>query len=293
MNKSYERKVKGELYGDTSHVRKIIIFALTASVLVANILIIYSPLDSKIVSSYILQLLASAATTSVSILIVYRQKIDGLIGKAFAFLAAGFVLYFVAEVVRSYIEIGLGIENPLLSISYALWLGGYCSFFYFVFKMYNLLWASHSRTHQISVGMICIAFLIYIIISISGTAELSTPEGMISFLIPVTFLTLDIALLIPTALILLNPKKGPLTPIPWFFTAVILLTIGDVLLVYTYNVSSAKTLSWLSSLFFITAYLTAAAGLFWHNRFFIVRQKEKKIKYKQNQSESASWPIGK
>jgi len=292
MNKSYERKVKGDLLGDTSHVRKNIIFALTASVLVANILIIYSPLETKVVFCDILQLLASVATASVSILIVYRQKIDGLIGKAFAFLAVGFVLYFVAEVVRSYIEIGLGIENPFLSISYALWLGGYCSFFYFISKMYNILWASHSRSHQISVSMISIAFLISVIISISGTANFSTPEGTISFLIPITFLTLDIALLIPTALILLNPRKGPLTPIPWFFTAVILLTIGDVLLAYSYNVSSAKTLSWLSNLFFITAYMTAAAGLLWHNRFFIVHQKEKKIKYKQIQSESTSWPTG-
>jgi len=280
MNKSCERKMKGNVFFDTSSVRKNIIFVLTASVLFASILIIYSPTEIKVFLTDIIQLLSALSAATISIVIVYRQKIDGLIGKAFAFLAAGFVLYLVAEVVRSYIEIGLGIENSFLSISYALWLAGYASFFYFVSKMYHLLWASHSRTHQISVSVICLAFLISLVILISGTAELSTQEGVISFLIPMTLLALDIALLIPSALILLNPRKGPLTPIPWIFCAIVLLTIGDSVLAFTYNVPTMRNSFQISSLFFITAYLTAAGGLFWHNRFFIVHKKEKKIKSK-------------
>lgn len=303
MNKSFGCKSKGNIFYDTSKTRKNIIIALTGSVLFASLLIIHSPAEIKTFLTDIIQLLAALAAAVISIVILYRQKVDGVIGKAFAFLAAGFVLYLVAEVVRSYIEIGLGIENHFLSISYALWLAGYASFFYFISKMYHLLWASHSRRHQISVSLTCTVFLISLLIPLSGTAELSPQEGKIAFLIPTVFLALDIALLIPSALILLNPRKGPLTPIPWIFCAIVLLTIGNSVLAYTHNVPSLRSSSWVANIFFITAYLTAASGLFWHNRFFIGHQKEKSsepVKFEakafhvqQDTDRDRRWPISK
>lgn len=270
MNKNHGPRIKGSIYLDTSSVRKNLVFVLTASVLVLSLIIIYSPADKKTLSVDIIQPLVATAAAAFSFMIVYRQKTDGLVGRAFTFLAAGFVLYFIAEIVRSYNEITLGIESPFVSVAYALWLIGYVPFFYFIFKMYHLLGASHSRTHQILVSVTGVACVAYFISVALQTAELSTQEGVAAFLIPTTFLVLDIVLLVPSALIILNPVKGPLTPIPWIFSAVLLLAIGNSVFAYVYSVPSMETLTWTPNLFFIASYLIATAGLFWYNRFFIV-----------------------
>jgi hypothetical protein len=267
------------VYLDTAWVRKNLVIVLTVSVILTNLLLIFSPAAKKTLLIDMIQPLAATIAAAFSFMIVYRQNSDGLIGRAFTFLAAGFALYLVAEMIRSYNEIGLGIESSFASAAYALWLIGYGPFFYFIFKMYHLLGASHSRTHQILVSITGLAFLTFFISLALLTAELSTQEGIASFLIPVTYLVLDIVLLIPSALILLNPVKGPLTPIPWIFSSIILLSIGDSVLAYTYNVLFMENLTWTSNLFFIASYLIAAAGLYWHNRFFIVNQKEKQIKF--------------
>ena len=81
-------------------------------------------------------------------------------------------------------------------------------------------------------------------------------------------------LIVPSALILLNPVKGSLTSIPWIFLAVLILGIGDSIFAYTYNVRTMEDLNWVSKLFFITSYVIATGGLFWHHKFFIRNQKQ-------------------
>jgi len=89
-----------------------------------------------------------------------------------------------------------------------------------------------------------------------------------------------VVLIVPSALILLNPVKGSLTSIPWIFLAVLILGIGDCIFAYTFNVRAMEDLNWISKLFFITSYVIAAGGLFWHNKFFIGNQKESMFFYK-------------
>jgi hypothetical protein len=272
----------------TSSVRRNLALVLTAGILVASLIIIFSPANEKDLSAVILQTIASAIAAAFSLLIVHRQKTNGLVGKAFTFLALGFVLYLIAEVVRSYNEITLGIDNPFLSLPYALWVTGYGTFFFFIFKMYQLLGASQSRIYQILVALTSTIFLVTFIGLALPTSEWSTQERIAEFLIPSTFLVLDIGLIIPCTLIILNPVKGPLTPIPWIFSAVLLLTIGDGLLMYAYNVPSLNTLTWIANLFFISSYLVATAGLFWYNRFFIFTEKDKHAQYSESSHRNAA-----
>jgi hypothetical protein len=270
-------KSKKQSYFDTRSVRNSLIPVLIASVLLAYLLIILSPVDKKALLIDIIKPTSAAIATAFSLVVVYRQKMDGIIGKAFTLLAAGLTLFLIGELISSYNDIALGIENSLPSIAYVFWTIAYGPIFYFVFKMYYFLGASHSKTHQISICIIGAVFLTYFITLTSQNAEFSTQRGIASFLISIAYPVLDVVLIVPSALILLNPVKGSLTSIPWIFLAVLILGIGDTIFAYTFNVRAMEDFNWISKLFFITSYVIAAGGLFWHNKFFICNQKETKF----------------
>jgi len=247
---------------------------LIASVLIAYLLIILSPEDKKMLVIDIIKLTSAAIATALSLVVIYRQKSDGLIGKAFILLAAGLTLFLVGELISSYSDIALGIENQLPSIAYIFWTIAHGPIFYFIFKMYRFLGASNSKTHQILICILGVVFITYFISIASQNAEFSSQLGVVSFLISIGYPVLDAVLIVPSALILLNHVKSSLTSIPWIFLAVLILGIGDSLFAYTYNVQTIEDLNWISKLFFITSYVIAAGGLFWHNKFFIGNQKE-------------------
>jgi hypothetical protein len=264
---------KKQSYFDTRSVRNSLIPVLIASVLLAYLLIILSPVDKKALLIDMIKPTSAEIATAFSLVVVYRQKTDGIIGKAFTLLAAGLTLFLIGELISSYNDIALGIENALPSIIYHFWTIAYDPIFFFVFKMYYFLGASHSKTHKISICIVRTVFLTYFITLTSQNAEFSTQRGIASFLISIAYPVLDVVLIVPSALILLNPVKGSLTSIPWIFLAVLILGIGDSIFAYTFNVRAMEDLNWISKLFFITSYVIAAGGLFWHNKFFICNQK--------------------
>lgn len=268
---------KKQSYFDTRPVRNSLIPVLIASILLAHLLIILSPVDKKAMLIDIIKPTSAAIATVFSLVVVYRQKTDGIIGKAFTLLAVGLTLFLIGELISSYNGIALGIENSLPSIAYVFWTMAYGPIFYSVFKMYYFLGASQSKTHQILICIVGAVFLTYFITLTSQTAEFSTQRGIASFFISITYPVLDVVLIVPSALILLNPEKGSLTSIPWIFLAVLTLGIGDSIFAYTYNVRTMEDLNWISKLFFITSYVIVAGGLFWHNKFFIRNQKETKF----------------
>jgi hypothetical protein len=277
MYNHHGHESKKQSYFNIRSVRNSLIPVLIASVLLAYLLIILSPVDKKALLIDIIKPTSAAIATALSLVVVYRQKTDGIIGKAFTLLAAGLTIFLIGELISSYNDIALGIENSLPSIAYVFWTIAYGPIFYFVFKMYYFLGASHSKTHQILICIVGAVFLTYFITLTSQNAEFSTQRGIASFLISIAYPVLDVVLIVPSALILLNPIKGSLTSIPWIFLAVLILGIGDSIFAYTFNVRATEDLNWISKLFFITSYVIAAGGLFWHNKFFICNQKETKF----------------
>ena len=173
---------KKQSYFDTRPVRNSLIPVLIASILLAHLLIILSPVDKKAMLIDIIKPTSAAIATVFSLVVVYRQKTDGIIGKAFTLLAVGLTLFLIGELISSYNGIALGIENSLPSIAYVFWTIAYGPIFYFVFKMYYYLGA-YSKTHQILIWIVGV-FLTYFIILTSHNAEFSTQRGIASFLIP-------------------------------------------------------------------------------------------------------------
>ncbi|MGI8834760.1 MAG: hypothetical protein ACR2IS_19260 [Nitrososphaeraceae archaeon] len=235
------KKQSQKLYFDTKSVRNNIIRVLIGSIGFASVLIILSPDDKKVLICDIVEPLAAAIAVGLSVLVIYRQKTDGLMGKAYTFL--GLELFLIAEIIWSYYEIALVIENPFPSIADALWLIGYGPLLYFVFKMYRFFGASNSRTHQLFVSVAGAIFLLFLISGISQTANFTTQGGITSFLISISYPTLDTILLIPAALIILNPMKGELTSVPWIYLAVLIMSIGDSAFAYSSNVIALQKMN--------------------------------------------------
>jgi len=269
------KKQSPKLYFDTRSVRNNIICILIGSIGFTSVLIILSPYDKKAIICDIIEPLAATIALGLSVLVIYRQKTDGVMGKAYTFLGVGLALFLIAEIIWSYYEIVLEIENPFPSIADALWLIGYGPLLYFVFKMYRFFGASNSRTHQLFVSVAGAVLLLYLISGISQTADFTTQGRIVSFIISIFYPTLDIILLIPAALIILNPMKGELTSIPWIFLAILIMSVGDCAFAYSSNVIALQKMNWVWNLFFVTSYFVTSAGLFWHNRFFIHDIKEK------------------
>ena len=134
---------------------------LIASVLLAYLLIILSAVDKKALLIDVIKPTSAAITTAFSLVVVYRQKTNGIIGKAFTLLAARLTLFLIGELISSNNDIALGIVNSLPSIAYVFWAIAYGPIFYFVFKMYYFLGASHSKTHQILICIVGAVFLIF------------------------------------------------------------------------------------------------------------------------------------
>ncbi len=269
------KKHSQKLHFDTKSVRNNIIYVLIGCVGFTSVLIIFSPDDKKVIICDIIEPLAAAIAVGLSILVIYRQKTDGLMGKTYTFLGVGLALFLIAEIIWSYYEVVLEIENPFPSIADALWLIGYGPLLYFVFKLYRFFGASNSKTHQLLAFVAGAVFLIYLISGISQTADFTTQGGITSFIISISYPLLDTALLIPAALIVLNPIKGELTSIPWIFLAVLIMSVGDSAFAYSSNVTALQKMNWMWNLFFVTSYFVTSAGLFWHNRFFIYDVKGK------------------
>ena len=251
--------------------RRNVVIALIGSIFFASSFIIFAPVEQKTFYSDIIEPTSTAIAAGLSLLVVYRQKVDGLIGKAYFSLAVALLLWLSAEVIWSYYETGLGIPIPTPSLADAFWLIGYGPFMYYVFKLYNFFHRSVSK--PIVTVIICTAvtiYLAYIVDTTVKTSDLSTQVGVVRFLVNIAYPILDMVLIVPTSLIIIgSSRSGDLTSIPWIFLAFVITTIADSGFAYASNAGWSEQAIWIWDPIYIAGYLVMAAGLFWHNRFFV------------------------
>ena len=253
-----------------------LVLALIGSIIFATSFIIFAPLEQKTYFSDIIEPTSTATAAGLALLVVYKQKVDGLIGKVYFSLAIALVLWLAAEIIWSYYETGLGIAIPTPSLADAFWLIGYGPFIYYVFKVYNFFHKSSSKPHVI---IICVAvgiYLAFIISTIIGASDFSTQGSTLKFLVNIAYPILDMVLIVPTSLIILESKgsSGDLTSVPWIFLSFLVITIADSGFAYASNAGWPEQKIWVWNPLYIAGYLVMAAGLFWHKHFFIFNDKK-------------------
>lgn len=267
-------KTQQELNVNT--IRKRLVISLIVCIVLVDSLVLLAPEGTRLTIGDIVNPSSIVIATALSLLVVYRQKTDGLIGKAYAFLAAGLTLWCIAEILWSFTELVLGQKRPFPSISDGLWLIAYGPLIYYAFKMYN---AFHNNSSKFSITLVSIgvaAYLLYIIPLTASTYELSKQEDIFLFLISISYSILDMVFIFPASLIILNAVRGArggeLTSIPWIFLSMVVIAVADSVFGYT-SVAGLDALEWTSPPIYSAGYLLMAVGLFWHNRFFIFDEK--------------------
>ena len=261
------------------------IVGLIVAILAVNSIILLSPdAESKNYFGNILRPVLAAVATVFAITVVVRQKVSGVFGRSYATLAAGLVLYFIAEVLWGYYSIGLGIEVPFPSLADAFWLAAYAPFGYGLFtlsRMYS--YRKHSKNNKVLIitGIGVAVFASYYVAQLVSVADTSTTDGTIAMSIGIAYPILDSILIVPALLAVLSAGRGYLTSIPWIFVSWIFTVIADGIFGFTAVASIAGDVS-IWNLFYNAAYLSMAAGLLWHNKYMILNKKLKENSTKPN-----------
>jgi len=250
---------------------KLIIGFVVVTLAVNSIILLAPDIEMQNYFGNILRPLVAAVASGLALIVVYRQKVSGIFGRSYAFLAGGLVLYLVAEILWAYYSIGLGIEVPFPSLADAFWLAAYAPFGYGLFSL-SRLYTKHGKSKMKALAVMSLsvaAFSSYYVLQLISVSDLTDP---IPLAISITYPILDGILLVPALLVIISSGKGYLTSIPWIFVSWIFTAIADSIFGFTAVTSIAGDISvW--NLFYNAAYLSMATGLFWHNRYMIFDSK--------------------
>ena len=250
---------------------KLIVGFVVATLAVNSIILLAPDIEMQNYFGNILRPLVAAVASGLALIVVYRQKVSGIFGRSYAFLAGGLVLYLVAEILWGYYSIGLGIEVPFPSLADAFWLAAYGPFGYGLFSL-SRLYTKHGKSKMKALAVMSLsvaAFSSYYVLQLISVSDLTDP---IPLAISITYPILDGILLVPALLVIISSGKGYLTSIPWIFVSWIFTAIADSIFGFTAVTSVAGDVSvW--NLFYNAAYLSMATGLFWHNRYMVFDSK--------------------
>ena len=256
--------------------RKRFLFIVGLSLLSVISLILLSPENQKENVGNITNPISIIIAASLSVLILYRQKIDGEIGKAFLILTIGLITWAVAEILFTYSGIiTLELERNIM-LSDLLWLIGYGPLIYYSLKMYVIFHNYSSKKSIVVILILMTAYLVYILPFISDTYSKSSEKDLPVLYISISYLLLDLVFIFPASLVIWNSgifdnkNQGILTFFPWMFVAMIIIGIADSIFAYT-SVSEYYQLEWITTPVYTSGYLIMAFGLYWHYKFFIYK----------------------
>jgi hypothetical protein len=212
---------------------------------------------------------AAAAALFFALLILYRQKLGGLHGKTYAAFAVGLALWFAAEVVQTYYEIGSEEQVPFPSIADALWLLGYVPFGYHLFVTYRFF-VNSAQPHTLFVVLATTAAVFGSLVPVTILSSSLLEDNLPALFVNVAYPTLDAALIVPAIMMFSILRKGKLGSIPWVLLAasILIIAVADSIFGYI-SATSPDSEIWGFSIFYLAGYLLMAGALYCHNRLFI------------------------
>lgn len=260
-------------YLEIKRQRRNLVLGLVAAMVAINSAVFFTAGSDMEIFVGDLSRIGTISTAAVlSLVIVGRQKVSGLFGRAYASLAAGLILWVIAESIWGYYEIGLAVERPFPSIADAFWIAGYGPFAYHLFSTARFFGKGVKKSAVVLVGVAAALFLAFYVQAIVGVFALEGPEALPSMAISIAYPVLDVILIVPAVLMVTNAGRGQLTSIPWIFLGWILLVLADSL----FGIAAVTTpeMVFHITVVYNAAYLCFAAGLVWYNRQFILDAKQ-------------------
>ena len=259
---------------------------MVASALITNSIIIFANSSSKHPFALIELDVTASVASSLGIIAVWRHKLKGHHGKSYLFLTLGLISWLCADIALTYYYFGLGIkEHPVASAADAFWFLGYGFFSaHLVLALRSIQIRFDNNKNRIVIVISSIASVSFLIYSVTRTLISFEFHGFgdtIALFVNITYPMLDLILIVPAILVLVNLRKDYQLSVPWFLSSLSLLVnaiADDGFANDVVTGNSRNLLFW--DLFFITDYLIMAAALFWYNRFHISNELKKSSKVK-------------
>jgi hypothetical protein len=256
---------------------------LILSMTITNSLIFFSSLETRVFYTNATVVVTSGvALLSVFLLIFKRRNIKVQINKAFISLAIGLFLWFIAEVLWAYYQIGLKIAVPFPSSADALWLTGYLFLIIHLYYILNLVKKSKkidtTKVSHIVLMSLALAavfgytFGIVFELNFSNTFFIDQ-KGVLGDIISIAYLVLDALLIVPAGTILWGLRRAGPQFTHWIMLSlfIVMVTVGDIGFGYSNILGEeiAEEQEWIWETFYNAGYISIAAALFWYSKFAI------------------------
>jgi hypothetical protein len=243
---------------------------------------------------YITLNIAAGFATVLGMIALYRHKIIGSHGKSYLFLTLGIALWFFADLNLLYLYFFNGIEEQKqITISDIFWIGGYIFLSLHLISVIRTISIKKiSKTIAISL-VIVVIFLIFNLIHSSmhslliHNGDINRIEkefGIINLIITILYPILDLSLIIPSVIILINLYHDYQHSIPWVLSSLSLLINAIADNGYVDDFIRGSSTLWKWDLFYINDFILMAVALYWFNKFHISNSlkenKNKKINNK-------------
>jgi hypothetical protein len=258
--------------------KKLLITVACAFVACTIVTILTQTMEYSVTVSGGLALITAGSALALSLKVISRQKVRGLFPRLYASLGLTLGLWFAAEAIWVYYEVGLAIETPFPSIADVLWLGGYVPFFYFLWGILkNFLGLSRSLIFPLlPIGAVGFVLLGNVLLSIYQDADLASESGVVSYVVASAYPVADMFIIIPAVAAFVQLRKGLLTFTPWLLIviATIAFIAGDIGFAYSALITEKEDLVWVWNPLYNLAYIAIASSLIWHKSFFTVDEKK-------------------
>lgn len=255
--------------------------------MISSIIIISLNPEQRSLFTNLPETIAAGFTLGLCFLIIYRRKIDGLHEKTHIFLTIGVGLWFFAETIYTYYQLGLKIPTPFPSLADPVYLAGYVFFGYYLYSILKLLRKTIERDVMIIVSIAAAVSVAYMLNLSFGIGLLLTggdEEDMLGTTLSITYPILDGILFVPAILILWSLRKGDLVHTHWILISLFIIFngIADIGFGYDAVVGTVGKEEWIWDIFYNAGYLTLASALFWQSSYLysssiIVRENNNKV----------------
>ena len=176
----------------------------------------------------------------------------------------GIISWFSAELTLMYYYYILHIEEQrLVSPADGFWLAGYV---FLAFHLFTVLCSLRSTIKLRIVVLASIAAVIFVTFNVLNLmpSEFLIDINFTAFIVTIAYPILDLALIIPSAVILVSLRKDYEHSIPWFLSSLSLLVnaVADDGYVYDFVNGGLQNL-WIWDLFYVTDFIIMSGALFW------------------------------
>jgi hypothetical protein len=236
--------------------------------------------------------IAAAFATSLGMIAIFRYRLNESHGKSYLFLTLGIALWFFADLNLLYLYFVEGIvEQKQISISDVFWFSGYV---FLSLHLVSVMRTIHIKKISKTLAILLVIVIIFVIVNLinSSTHSLFINDvdqdwiqnefGVTNLIVTILYPILDLSLIIPSVIILLNIYHEYQHSIPWILSSISLLANAIADNGYVDDFIRGSSTIWIWDLFYINDFIIMAAALYWINKFHITESLKKRNNTKTN-----------